>query len=173
MFNQDIPIHLRGLVREVKEEINAVRRELLRLTEIDFVKAEDRGNRKFYMLNRDFLFYDELVGMFNKSFGLGGSIIKNLKDIGNVEYAVLTGSFINPIQKDAETVDLVLIGDINIEFANQIIEEAEKRMNRSIHYTVLKLNEFELKKRRRNSFIMDIITSPKIMLKGRLDSFCL
>jgi hypothetical protein len=169
LFNADIPIHLRGLVREVQEEINAVRRELSRLEEIGFVRSEVRGNRKYFLLNRDFAYVDELLGIFHKSFGLGGSILKNLNSLGEVEFAVLTGSFTTFSTPDPNIIDLVMVGNIDIDALTEIVQEAEKKLNREINYTVLKSSEFILKKKRRDAFIMQLLMVPKIMLAGNIN----
>lgn len=169
LFNPDIPIHLRGLVREVQEEINAVRRELARLEEVGFVKSEVRGNRKYFLLDRDFVYASELLGVFHKSFGLGGSIIKNLPNLGEVEFAVLTGSFTTFNAPDPSVIDLVLIGNIEVNTLTELVQEAEKKLNREINYTVLKSSEFILKKKRRDAFIMQLLMVPKIMLAGNVN----
>ena len=44
--------HVRGIVRETKEEINAVRRELQRLEKAGILKKEPRGNRLYYWLRK-------------------------------------------------------------------------------------------------------------------------
>ena len=46
--------HVRGIVREIKEEINAVRRELERLENAGLFKKEKRGNRVYYFLNTEY-----------------------------------------------------------------------------------------------------------------------
>jgi hypothetical protein len=69
MHQQEV-IHLRGAVRELDEEINAVRRELERMESIDLLITERKGNRKYFRLNQDFTFYDELLGVVFKSFAL-------------------------------------------------------------------------------------------------------
>lgn len=171
LFHPDIPIHLRGLVREVQEEINAVRRELARLEEVGFIKSEVKGNRKYFLLNQEYAYNEELLGMFHKSFGLGGSILKKFNTLGEVEFAILTGSFTSFAAPNPEEIDLVVIGNIELEKLTELVQEAEKKMNREINYTVLKSSEFILKKKRRDAFIMQLMISPKIMLAGNLTAF--
>jgi len=89
LFNPDVPIHLRGAVREFKEEINAVRREMSRLEEIGFITSESRGNRKYFLMNKDHPYMPELMGMFHKTFGIGGSILQNLEKLGNIQFVIL------------------------------------------------------------------------------------
>src|SRR3990172_5465532 len=101
VFNPDVPIHLRGAVRELKEEINAVRRELGRLEEIDFLRTESKGNRKYYSLNQDFAFVTEFMGIFHKTFGLGGLLTAAKDKLGEVQFVILTSSFTKGIRVGA------------------------------------------------------------------------
>lgn len=171
VFNPDIPIHLRGLVRELKEEINAVRRELTRLDEIGFIRSETRGNRKYFLLNRDYIFLPELLSLFHKTFGLGGLLIKNMEHLGEVEFAALTGTVINFLPPNPNVIDLILVGQLELSSLADLIHEAEKKLSREINYTVMKSSEFVLKKKRRDAFIMQMLSANKIMLKGNVEEF--
>ena len=53
--------HVRGVVREIKEEINAVRLELGRLEKAGVLKKEARGNRVYYWLRHDYLYYGDFL----------------------------------------------------------------------------------------------------------------
>lgn len=171
IFNPDIPIHLRGLVRELKEEINAVRRELARLSEIEFIKSEVRGNRKYFLLNKEYTFLPELLSMFHKSFGLGGLLIKNMEQLGEVDFITLTGTVINFMPPNPNIIDLIVVGQIELPLLQELISEAEKKLGREINYTVMRSSEFTLKKKRRDAFIMQVLTTNKIMLKGNIEEF--
>lgn len=166
VFNPDTPIHLRGLVRELTEEINAIRRELNRLEEVGFVKSEARGNRKFFILNRDYVFLDELMGMLHKSFGVGGALLKDIGKLGDVKFIILTGSFTYFTAPNKDIIDLVVIGDVNVDTLTEIVSEAEKKLNREINYTVMKNSDFLLKKKRRDLFVMQLLLSKKILVAG-------
>ena len=63
--------HVRGIVREIKEEINAVRRELERLERVGILKKEPRGNRVYYWLRTDYPLFGDLLSTVSKSRGLG------------------------------------------------------------------------------------------------------
>ena len=166
LSNQDIPIHLRAAVREMKEEINAVRRELNRLEEIKILKSETRGNRKYYMLNKQGPFVDELTGIVYKTFGLGGDVIRNQQKLGDVSFAILSDSYMTGVVSVEHHVDLTLIGDVNMKELQSMILETEKREDREINYTVLKLSDFETRKKRRDGFVMDLLLGKKLMLIG-------
>ena len=63
--------YVREITRATKEEINAVRRELERMTGYGLLKCETRGNRVYYFVNKSYLFYAELLEMVAKTTGLG------------------------------------------------------------------------------------------------------
>lgn len=170
LFNPENPLHLRGLVRELKEEINAIRRELLRLEEVGFIKAEARGNRKFYILNKDYVFLDELMGLFHKSFGVGGALLNDIGKLGEVNFIILTGSFTYFVAPNKDIIDLVVIGNINVETLTQIVSDAEKKLNREINYTVMRHGDFILKKKRRDLFVMQLLLSKKILIAGNYEN---
>ena len=169
LFNPENPLHLRGLVRELKEEINAIRRELNRLEEVGFVRAEARGNRKFFILNKDYVFLDELMGLFHKSFGVGGALLNDIGKLGEINFIILTGSFTYFVAPNKDIIDLVVIGNVNVETLTQIVGEAEKKLNREINYTVMKNSDFLLKKKRRDVFVMQLLLSKKILIAGNFE----
>src|SRR3989344_2927023 len=78
--------HVRGIVRETKEEINAVRRELARLENVGILKKEARGNRLYYWVRDDYPFYGDLISIISKCIGLGANIIENRNKLGKVNF---------------------------------------------------------------------------------------
>jgi hypothetical protein len=76
-LHPDVAYHIRGVVREIGEEINAVRRELLRLEQIKLLKSERKGNRLYFVLQMDFPFFDELLSiMYKTDWGEKSSALK-------------------------------------------------------------------------------------------------
>src|SRR3972149_4941876 len=78
--------HVRDIVRRVDEEINAVRRELARLEKPGLLTSEWRANRRFYAPRREFICFNELLRIINKSLRLGGAIIANKQKLGKIKY---------------------------------------------------------------------------------------
>lgn len=160
-------IHLRAAVRELDEEINAVRRELSRMEEIGLVVAENKGNKKFFHLNRDFVFFDELLGFVFKSTGLGSEIIKQQNELGNVRFAVLTQGFTHGKPTGNHAVDLFIVGEnVDLNAVKKIVDEEERRLSRDINYTILTPSDFEVRKRRKDSFVTELVNQHLLMLIG-------
>lgn len=169
LFNRE-SIHLRGAVRKLNEEINAVRRELTRLEEIGLLKSDKQGNRKYFSLNETHPLLNELMGVFHKSFGLGGEIVKNQDKLGEINYALLTSYYYKRKHpKGQSVVELVMIGDVKLDKLQSIVHEAEQKLGREINYTVMKPSEFTLRKKRRDPFVFELLMDDGIVLLGDLD----
>jgi hypothetical protein len=168
-LHPDVPYHIRGVVREISEEINAVRRELLRLEHIKLLKSERKGNRLYFTLLDNFPFYEELLSIVYKTYGLGGEIIRCQKELGEVKYAFLTKAYTKNIKASMQDIDLLLVGEINTTALTSAIQRAERQTGREINYAVLKDSEFILRKKRRDAFTISMLQGSKIMLIGDED----
>ncbi len=159
--------HVRGLVRETKEEINAVRRELARMDKYGLVKKEARGNRIYYWLDDQSPFYPELVSLVAKTTGLGRALLKNKNKLGKIDFVMFSGRFARhlPRQRDNE-VDLLLVGKADLEKLSQLVKKEEVEKSREINYTVMDREEFSFRKKRRDPFILAILLGSRIMIIG-------
>src|SRR5260221_11469791 len=122
-LNPTKAIHLRGAVREFSEEINAVRRELNRLEETKLITSEAKGNRKYFTANVEHPFFNDILSMFHKSYGLGGEILSNEKKLGEVEFAFLTPAYTRDVNPFNQKVDMVLVGDIDLSAVDEIVRK--------------------------------------------------
>src|SRR3989344_8848450 len=84
--------HVREIVRRVAKEINPVRRELARLEKPGLLASEWRANRRYYSIRREYIFFNELLSIINKTVGLGGAIIANKQKLVKIKYAMLSSS---------------------------------------------------------------------------------
>lgn len=159
--------HVRGIVREVSEEINAVRRELLRLEEAGIIKKENRGNRVYYWIREEYPMYGDLVSMVAKDTSLGASLIANKSKIGKPSFVMFSGKFAR--QKDRKSddeVDILVVGEIIMPELATIIRVEESKRSREINYTVMSRDEFDFRKKRRDPFILSILSGSRVMIIG-------
>lgn len=166
LSHPDQIFHVRDIVRRVEEEINAVRRELAHMEKANVVSSEWRANRRYYSFRKDYVFYQDLISMINKTVGLGGDIIKNRHKLGRIKYAMLSGHFVRGLAVGANDVDLIIVGQIILPQLASIVKEEEARREREINYTVMTEEEFSFRKRRGDPFILSIITKSHVMLVG-------
>ncbi|KKR47740.1 MAG: Transcriptional regulator [Candidatus Curtissbacteria bacterium GW2011_GWA1_40_16] len=158
--------HVREIVRRVGEEINAVRRELSRLEKTGFLGSEWRANRRYYSVKHDFTFLPEFLSIVNKSIGIGGAIIQNRAKLGKIKFAMLSGSFTKGQPYSPNDIDLFIVGTIVLPELSALIKEEEARRNRELNFTPMTEEEFNFRKNRRDPFVMNILSKPRIMLIG-------
>lgn len=164
--------HVRGLVRAVGTEINAVRRELLRLTNLGLLRKRQSGNRIYYTVNTASVFYPELLSLVAKEEGLGADIIKTAKELGDIEYAVLSRAFSRGRASSSLDVDLFIVGNVKLDVLEKLIKDEEQRSGREINFTVMPEDEFVFRKRKNDTFISKVLSQGRTMLVGDEEEFC-
>ena len=162
--------HVRELVRRTGDEINAVRRELLYLEKRSILIKEPRANRVYYSLDKNYPFYFDLLRLGSKTIGLGLEILKNRAKIGKIKYAMFSGRFARRLKKEPDDVDFLVVGTIVIPELALLIRLEEKRLNTEINYTVMSEEEFSFRKKKRDPFILSILSGSRVMLLGDEES---
>lgn len=172
LLNPNRAFHIRAIVRQVNAEINAVRRELDNLFEINLVTRRQSSNKIFYQIETQHPFYSDLLSLVAKEEGIGAAVIKNERRIGMVDYAVLSLAFLRGRKSTALDVDLFIVGVINLDVIQNIVKEEESKNNKEINYSVMTMDEFMSRKRTNDPFIYRVLTQSRTMLVGDDEKFC-
>jgi len=159
-------LHVREIVRRTGEEINAVRRELLRMEKFGMVVSEWRANRRLYHFRRDFVFYSQLLGLVAKSTGLGGAIIKNRGKLGRIKYAMIAVRYLRNQPSGAEDVDLLVVGQIVLPELQALVADEQAKRENEINYSFMDESEFNFRVKRRDPFILRVLTQARVMIIG-------
>lgn len=162
-------LHVREIVRRVGEEINAVRRELARMEKYGMVNSEWRANRRLYRFRKDYVYFNELLGLVGKSSGLGGVIVKNKTKLGKIKYAFISTKYLMGGTSGTNNVDVLIVGQIVLPELQAIITEEQTKKEFEINYSFMDEAEFKFRVRRRDPFIIRVLIQPKIMLVGLED----
>lgn len=166
MTTPDPLLHVREIVRRTEEEINAVRRELARMEKLGMVDSEWRANRRLYHFRKDYVFYQQLLGLVAKSTGLGGAIIKNRGKLGRLKYAMMATRFVKNQASGPEDVDILIVGQIVLPELQSIVADEQAKRENEINYSFMDEAEFQFRVKRRDPFILRVLIQPKIMLWG-------
>lgn len=159
--------HVREVVRQVGEEINAVRRELAHLEKGGMLAKEQRANRLFYHFRKEYPLYFELMELVGKTTGLGWDIVKNKVKLGKIKYAMLSGRYLRGLpHKGGSDVDLLIVGSVVLPELSNMVKGEEVRRERELNYTVMTEEEFAFRKRRRDPFVLEILAGSRVMLVG-------
>jgi len=169
LFMSDVSemYHVRGIVRKTKEEINAVRRELIRLEKAGMITKEKRGNRVYYWPRKEYKFFGELLSMAAKTTGLGSQILENKSKLGRLNYIMFSGNFTRrKKRKKNDQVDILIVGDIVLPELAAMIRREESERGHEINYTVMSFEELTFRKKRRDPFLLGILAGSRVMIYG-------
>lgn len=159
--------HVRGIVREVKEEINAVRICLEKFEKEGIVKKEPRGNRIYYWLRNDYPLYGDILSIVAKTTGLGLQIVENKRKIGNISFVMFSGRFVRRLKKKREDdIDILVVGEVVLPELATLVRLEESKRAAEINYTVMSREEFDFRKKRRDPFLLGILASSRVMIIG-------
>jgi predicted transcriptional regulator len=166
LFNEGEEYHVRGLVRILDEEINAVRRELQNLEEAGILLSQRKGNKLFYRINSDCFLLDELTSMMYKDREDIKKVYKSIKKIEGVDVALVTKSFIKNEYEDEMDIDILFVGDIKVNDATQELKKLEKSLDKELRITVMKRTDLDFHLKKRDKFLLNILQKDNILLIG-------
>ena len=124
--------YLRGLEHEFGESTNAIRLELNRLSKAGMLECDTRGNKKYFKANQKHPLYQEIHNILLKHIGIDKIIESVINRLGEVRKVYLTGRFANGI--DSQIIDLMIIGDVDMNYLVQLIEKVEVLIKRKVRY---------------------------------------
>jgi DNA-binding transcriptional ArsR family regulator len=159
--------HVRGIVRQIEEEINAVRRELEKLEKDGILRKEPRGNRIYYSVRPEHSFYGDLISIIGKTTGLGKNLIDSRTKLGKVSLIMFSGKFVRmKDRKHEDDVDILVVGEVVLPELASVIRNEEVKRGKEINYTVMSREEFEFRKKRRDPFLLGILGGSRVMIIG-------
>ena len=131
-LNPDTQTHLRALATALGESSNAVRVELNRLTEAGMLTTIKEGNKLIYRVNDKHSLYEPINTMIRQYVGVDEIISNVIKGLGKIEQLYLTGSLAEGLA--TEIIDIVLVGEINMDYLLETIQKIENGIGKKIRY---------------------------------------
>ena len=140
-LNSNTTAYLRGLEAEFGESSNAIRLELNRFEEAGMIISHTDGNKKLFTVNTKYPLFSEIHNILLKHIGFDKIIETVIERLGEVRVVFITGDFAQG--RDSQVIDLVFIGDgIDRNYLFQLIEKAEKLIQRKIRFLIYASDEF-------------------------------
>lgn len=169
--NTEQELYLREMARLIDEDPGNLSKELSKLEKEQLFSSRFRGNQKYYYLNKEYPLFNEIKSVVFKTIGIKG-LIQDLVTYSNgVIAAFIYGSYANNTENSYSDIDLCLIIDNNVFNDNAFIIEInkiEKEISRDIEYIYYSEAEWNQKIKLQDSFILNLISQPKIILTGEL-----
>ncbi|MDY6951002.1 MAG: winged helix-turn-helix domain-containing protein [Thermodesulfobacteriota bacterium] len=140
-FNPKLQSYLRELAKEFGVSTNSVRKELNQLTRTNLLKCERNGRQVLYMANEDHPLFPELRSMVAKVMGIDQVIDGIVNELGDLELAYLIDDYAEG--KDTGIIDLLLVGKVEQNHLNYLVNRTEQYIKRKIRCLVLNGEEYE------------------------------
>lgn len=165
-YSNEEEYHVRGLVRILEEEINAIRRELQNLEKAGILISQQKGNKLFYRLNSDCIILEELKSLMFKDRDDIKKIASHINSLEGVICALLTDNYLTETYETQYDIDLLFIGDLNTQLLTVEMKKLEADIGKVLRFSMLKESDLEFQKKRRDPFLINILSKDKIILKG-------
>jgi predicted nucleotidyltransferase len=165
----DERFYLKQLTRDLGLSSSQLQKELAKLREIGFLTSSRESNTRYYQANKAFPLFPELKSMIYKTAGLADFLRETLEDIGPIDVALIYGSVAKNVEDMRSDVDLLVIGDIDLDALHDAIGSAEKSIEREINPTVFSRKDWSARIKKKQAFAIDILSGPKIVLIGDED----
>jgi DNA-binding transcriptional ArsR family regulator len=164
LSGDDKEFFIREITRLLDEQINSVRRELDNLKKMGLLKIRNKNRKKYYRVNVEFLIYEELKSMFQKSALHIDEMGKKVSRMGKVDLLMLSGFFIG---KEGG-VDVLLVGDIDKDKFKDYLDGLDT--GKELTYFILDRDDFLYRIECKDKFIGDILKEEKnLTLINKLD----
>jgi len=162
-------IFIRELCRDIDEQINSVRRELMNLETLGILKSREENKKKFYNINRSCPIYNELSEIFIKTYDPVEPLRAFFKGKRNLSLITIADSIKTITNvKSNNIVDIFIIGELDkIEF-NNFLEKNFFR--RKVKYAVMSEEDFVNRLEYDDKLVLSILSQKNIsFLKDTLN----
>ena len=172
--NSNSCFYVRGIARELKENINSIRREILNLEKMEIITivpfdkidipseeiAKDKQEKKkYYQVNKEYTLYEALSTLIIRSKLLVDKVLLDkLKELKGIRLLVLTGVFVGD---NRARTDILIVGSIDKNKARRLITSMEKNFSNPIRYSIMNQKEFSYRNSMTDKFLFEIMEGKK------------
>lgn len=158
---------IRELCRDIWEQINSVRRELMNLEDLKILKSKEENKKKFYFLNKSSNIFNEIIDIFIKNYDVLEELNKFFKWKKNIELITVAESITNLQDKSNNIVDIFVIWELDkLEF-NEFL--ARTFFWRKIKFAVMSEDDFKYRQSYNDKLVFNILNQKwNIFLKDKL-----
>ena len=155
LLNPDQEHYIRQLTRDLDEQINSVRRELDNLKKTGLLRSRMKFRKKYYYVNKNFIFFNEFRSIVRKSESSITEIAKQIESFGEIKILVFSGIFI----EKSTAVDLLIVGKIDREKLTDYLNN-QLQLSRPVKFTIMSEEDFGYRIECKDKFISDIVKDP-------------
>jgi predicted nucleotidyltransferase len=129
--------YIRQITRLTGETYNNVRQELQNLADLGLIRSERRANATYYQTNVEHFLFPELKRIVLKTAAVGDRLREALSTLGDIQVAFIYGSTARGTEVASSDIDLIVIGDVDLDGLDGAIDRIEEEIGRTVNYTEL------------------------------------
>jgi len=145
---------------------SSVRYELRRMERLGVLVARQEGREKYYRINDRHPLFPEFKQIVYKTAGLGESLREAVVEVSGIDAAFIFGSVAKGGERATSDIDLFVLGKPDQSGLASALHEAEGRLGREINLVIMAPDEWQRRRDAHESFIDELLRSPKIPLVG-------
>jgi hypothetical protein len=169
--------YIRQLARDLKLQVNSVRRELENLEKFGLLISklgtdsadsqesepnQSKQEKKYFQVNPDFILLEEIKALIIKAQILyERDFVEKLQKLGKIKMLVLTGIFVN---NTVSPVDLLIVGRLNKPKLLTLIKDLQNELGKEINFTLFDPNEFRYRRDITDVFLYNILDGKKMIV---------
>lgn len=126
-----------------------------------------KRGKKYYLINNKYKLLPQLREYWKKQGPkYYDEFLGAIRKLGNIKAAFLSGLFTGYPNLP---VDILLVGKVNLQKLSDFLKVTEKLMGQEINYSIMTVDEFELRRDTFDKFIKDIFDYRHITVVDELD----
>lgn len=159
-------LHGREIARRTGLPAGTITRELGKLAAAGLLKREKRGNQQIYSADTAAPIYSELASILRKTSGLADVLVQALAPVAQkLRVAFVFGSVAQGRETAGSDIDVMLIGDLGLRRAVELLHPTQALLGRDVNPRVLAADEF-VAKLPNEPFLAEVLAKPKLFLIG-------
>jgi hypothetical protein len=160
--------HMRGLARDLDEQINSIKRELDNLSNLWILKSREELKKKIFFVNPKFPLLDDFVNIFLKTYNPIDKIKIYFKDKNDLELVIVNEAVKTKLIKNEKNIlDIFLIWETNKDELSDFLWETF--YGRKVKFAVISTEDFFNRLEFWDKLIKNILTEDgNIFLKDNL-----
>ena len=140
-MNPETRAYLRELASEFGESTNGIRLELNSLTKAKLLKSRNVGRTVVYRANKNHTLFSDIQSVVQKYVGIDHLVDDLISELGQIDAAYIIGDYAHG--SDSGLIDLVIVGEVNREVLQRLVDKTSTIISRKIRPLVLDREELQ------------------------------
>lgn len=163
-------MHLRGIARALGASAGTTARELGRLVDAGLLTRSTEGGQVYFQAAADSPLFDAVQTIVRRTVGAPDVLRRHLTGVRGVDRAFVYGSYARGEETPTSDVDLMIVGNPDVEELTDRVSAAESELGRPLNYTILAKAELEERRKRGDRFIASVDGGPTLPVIEHADA---